>query len=138
MRCRGGMAHKGAVGSTAAATARALLWAPHPLSVGGRSSSSSRSSAAATGRTGEEMGEGGSVWRRSYLLLASIYPCAAPAAGRLALCASAVEQIQQALTASDPDVAATREKFDYIIVGGGTAGCVLANRLSADGSKKVP
>lgn len=27
------------------------------------------------------------------------------------------------------------EKFDYIIVGGGTAGCVLANRLSAGDSK---
>lgn len=27
--------------------------------------------------------------------------------------------------------------FDFIIVGGGTAGCLLANRLSADASKKV-
>src|SRR5690625_2477678 len=27
--------------------------------------------------------------------------------------------------------------FDYIIVGGGTAGCILANRLSADGKHQV-
>jgi choline dehydrogenase len=29
------------------------------------------------------------------------------------------------------------EQFDYIIVGAGTAGCLLANRLSADRSKRV-
>ena len=29
------------------------------------------------------------------------------------------------------------EEFDYIIVGGGTAGCVLANRLSADSGTRV-
>ena len=30
-----------------------------------------------------------------------------------------------------------RSSFDYVIVGGGTAGCVLANRLSADGRHTV-
>jgi choline dehydrogenase len=32
---------------------------------------------------------------------------------------------------------AEQEKFDYVIVGAGSAGCVLADRLSADGRSKV-
>jgi hypothetical protein len=37
----------------------------------------------------------------------------------------------------DPPATVGGQKFDYIIVGGGGAGCVLANRLSADPSKQV-
>jgi len=29
------------------------------------------------------------------------------------------------------------QRYDYVIVGGGSAGCALANRLSADPSTKV-
>ncbi|HBI83537.1 MAG TPA: hypothetical protein DDY24_07395, partial [Alcaligenaceae bacterium] len=29
------------------------------------------------------------------------------------------------------------EQFDYVIVGGGTAACILANRLSEDGRSTV-
>ena len=29
------------------------------------------------------------------------------------------------------------QDFDYIVVGAGTAGCLLANRLSADSTKRV-
>ena len=35
------------------------------------------------------------------------------------------------------DASASVESFDYVIVGGGTAGCVLANRLSEDGRHTV-
>jgi len=35
------------------------------------------------------------------------------------------------------EVKATSESYDYIICGGGCAGCALAERLSADGTKRV-
>jgi hypothetical protein len=55
--------------------------------------------------------------------------------GVLPVRASALDDIQKVLSKTGSPVAGQR--YDYILVGGGTAACVLANRLTADGSKRV-
>lgn len=66
-------------------------------------------------------------------------PVLLAAAGRrggvLPVRASALDDIQKVLSKTGSPVAGQR--YDYILVGGGTAACVLANRLTADGSKRV-
>lgn len=64
-----------------------------------------------------------------------LYTGAVRRGGALSARASAVEDIRKVLSDSSSPVAG--QKYDYILVGGGTAACVLANRLSADGSKRV-
>jgi choline dehydrogenase len=57
------------------------------------------------------------------------------AISRRAVAAGAVSAV--ALGASGCSVPEDSAEFDYVIIGGGTAGCVLSNRLSADPGARV-
>jgi GMC oxidoreductase len=65
--------------------------------------------------------------------------CGVHTAACMCTAGSTVAAVQAYRGAARPQLymTACNERYNYIIVGGGTAGCVLANKLSADKSNNV-
>jgi hypothetical protein len=75
------------------------------------------------------------TWRLARRAILTLYPAFIPDEPNPALLATPFENIANR-PESDDDLTNIQE-YDVIIIGGGTAGCVLASRLSADSNLQV-